>query len=113
MLRTFLLVALLGIGAAGCVHRTAEPAWPKPSEPEVDGGESLEPHQAIAINEADDDVDTPSADSTDDATTTDDSSTADSDSDGDAAASSDDDASSPSDDDPIDLDDIVIEFGDD
>jgi len=112
MLRTFVLVSLLGSGAAGCVPHSAEPAWPKLSEAEVDGGESLEPHKAVAINEAasDDDTDTASTDSTDTSVTADDTSAVDTDS---AAASSDDDTAAPSDDDAIELDDIVIEIEDD
>lgn len=43
---------VLVLGLAACAGRAHGPAWPKMAEREVDGGESLAPHQPSVIAEA-------------------------------------------------------------
>lgn len=44
---------LLAVVLASCTHAaTTSPAWPKASEPEKDGGESLAPHESRQISVA-------------------------------------------------------------
>jgi len=44
---------LLAVVLASCTHAaTTSPAWPKASEPEKDGGESLAPHESKQISVA-------------------------------------------------------------
>ena len=52
---------VVAIALGACVHSTtSEPAWPKASASEHDGGESLAPHEsaqmATALERSDDDV---------------------------------------------------------
>jgi len=54
MYRVALLVGILGFAACGGSARG--PAWPKLTVAETDGGESLAPRKAAAIEEVDDDV---------------------------------------------------------
>jgi hypothetical protein len=55
MVRTALLVGFLTLAAAACGSKQSSgPAWPKSAgsvevDPEKDGGESLEPQQAVSI----------------------------------------------------------------
>src|SRR5262249_3837241 len=52
---------LLATVLAGCAaHATTGPAWPKTSEPDKDGGESLAPHESkqvtVAIEKSEDET---------------------------------------------------------
>jgi hypothetical protein len=55
MIRTVALVGLLMLAAAACGSKQSSgPAWPKSAgrvdvDPEKDGGESLEPQQAVSV----------------------------------------------------------------
>ena len=55
MLRTVALVGILSLAAAACGSKQSSgPAWPKSAgrveiDPEKDGGESLEPQQAVSV----------------------------------------------------------------
>jgi len=104
MLRALVLVGLLG--CAGTAR--GGPAWPKLSEPEVDGGESLAPRvrSPLAINDVADD------DATDDKSSSDDVPTV---AKSDDATTDDDDKSDTvtAPDDVINIDDIVIDIDDD
>ncbi len=58
MIRHAIAVAVLGGTLWGCAAKDTGPAWPAPSERE-DGGESLAPHKAAAIEEPRDEPEVP------------------------------------------------------
>lgn len=56
-MRLAALVLGLVTATAGCGARGAHgPAWPKPTEPEVDGGESIAPRSSTAVAAIEGDV---------------------------------------------------------
>ncbi|MDQ3297162.1 MAG: hypothetical protein M3619_11295 [Myxococcota bacterium] len=62
----FACVLSASLGACSSAH-ARKPAWPKQTEPEVDGGESLAPRNATAVAaHDDDDADADDADADDD-----------------------------------------------
>ncbi len=59
-MRRILVVLGLALSAACAPHASTGPAWPKASEADHDGGESIEPHESkessVAVEKGDEDA---------------------------------------------------------